>query len=121
MAISIDVTSEGGIVQQSECKKELKAQLWEIKGHQIVNGYWQNECLDIYVVKDYPSLNTAQTSACEDWKKAQEWKIEETQEIQNDYTGQCLVAPGDRPLGPIKTLRCEGQGNFEKWKITEVK
>ncbi len=117
----LDATSEGGFVQQSKCDKSKKAQLWVIKGDKIINGYWQNQCLDIYVVDGYPLLNTVQTSACGDWKKAQQWEIEKWGEIQNDYTGQCLAAPGNRELGPVKALRCKGHGGFEKWKVVTFK
>ena len=115
----LDATSEGGFVQQSKCQDSLQAQVWILKGNRIVNKHWSNQCLDIYVVKGYPLLNTVQTDVCEDWKKAQEWKIE-NEKIQNNYTGQCLVAPGERELGPVKALRCEGYGDFEGWKVKSV-
>ena len=117
----LDATSEGGFVQQSKCDKSKKAQLWTLQGSQIVNGYWKNQCLDIYVVEGYPLLNTVQTSACNFSLGAQQWEIEKSGEIQNDYTGQCLAAPGKRDLGPVKALRCKGHGGFEVWKVVDAK
>ncbi|HDN26905.1 MAG TPA: hypothetical protein ENG03_07395, partial [Thioploca sp.] len=116
----LDATSEGGFVQQSKCDKSKQAQLWQVKGDRVINGYWQNQCLDIYVVKGYPFLSTVQTSTCEDWKKAQEWKFSKSGNIQNGYTGQCLVAPGDRQFGTVKGQHCRVTGDFEKWKVVEV-
>ncbi|MEK8016412.1 MAG: RICIN domain-containing protein [Candidatus Parabeggiatoa sp.] len=120
--LCLDATSEGGFVQQSKCDKNLKAQLWTIKGNRIINGHWQNECLDIYVVKTdkkgLPWLNTVQTDACEGWKQAQNWKLKKNGQIQNEYTDQCLIAPGDRPLGPVKARECKPvHAGFGKWEV----
>lgn len=115
----LDATSEGGFVQQSMCEKGKKGQQWHIKGNRIVNQNWPNQCLDIYVVDVHPLLNTVQTDACEDWKKAQQWIVGPI--IRNEYTGQCIVAPGDRKLGPIKALRCDRFEGFEIWEIKGVK
>jgi len=118
----LDATSVGGMVQQSKCNPALKAQGWNIEGNRIVNAHWTKECLDVYVVKEYPFLNTVQTSKCEGWKKAQEWKVgEKSGEIQNNYTSQCLAAPGPRDLGPVKALPCRGKSVFQKWQVRDVK
>ncbi|RKZ50138.1 MAG: hypothetical protein DRR16_15320 [Candidatus Parabeggiatoa sp. nov. 3] len=127
--LCLDATSEGGFVQQSKCDKKLQAQSWTIKGDRIVNGYWTNECLDIYVIKagkkKLPWLNTVQTDACEGWKKAQTWVIPKGEKekkglLKNKYTGQCLVAPGNRPLGPVKARECKPvHAGFAVWKIVK--
>ena len=115
----LDATSEGGFVQQSKCQDGLKGQLWTLDGHRIVNVNWPNQCLDIYVIDGHPLLNTVQTSTCEGWKQAQEWEIDQSK-IQNGYTDQCLVAPGNRALGPVQALRCQCYGGFEAWQVVEV-
>lgn len=129
--LCLDATSEGGFVQQSKCDKKLQAQLWTIKGDRIVNGHWKKQCLDIYVIKagkkKLPWLNTVQTDACEDWKKAQTWVIPKEKKgkgkkglLKNKYTGQCLVAPGKRPLGPVKARQCKPvHAGFAVWKVVE--
>jgi hypothetical protein len=121
--LCLDATAkrDDAFVQQASCAGQ-DGQKWQMVdkgwGTFWLKNKWTGTCLDVYALKygEYPMLNTVTTSQCADWKLNQKWENISRGRIKNAHTSQCLAAPGDLKLGPVKVVGCNEDGSYLKWE-----
>ncbi len=116
---------DNAFVQQSKCDSSKDGQMWKLSGGTYVNK-WTGGCLDVYSARGQASdLNTVTTSQCRNLRN-QKWEDDCSKEnaviknncgarLNNAGTNQCLAAPGNLKLGPVKVVDCKDD-SFLNWE-----